>query len=164
MTPDALTDRDAAMVRLERSVADVQAAYRDVLRDVAVRVHPELQSLGFRLLASISRRGPLTAGDAADAIHTDRAVVSRLIKDLEKLGLLEVTPHPEDRRQRVLALTPDAVRRLAPLRGSGRSLLARSLDTWDVADVEAYAAFNERLISAYRAYFTEGEQPAPEVG
>ncbi len=156
MTAETQTSRDAAMVRLERSMSDVQAAYRDVIRESAVRVHPELQGLGFRLLALISRRGPLAAGDAADAIHTDRAVVSRLTKDLEQLGLLEVSPHPDDRRSRILSLTPDAERRLEPLRGNGRSLLARSLDGWSVGDVEAYAAFNERIIAAYRS-FSRGE-------
>ncbi len=158
MTPDALTDRDAAMVRLERSLAEVQAAYRDVLRDAAVRVDPDLHPLGLKLLASISRRGPMSAGDAAEAIHTDRAVVSRMTKELEKMGLLEVTAHPEDRRSRILALSAEAERRLAPLRGDGRSLLARSMEDWSVEDVDAYAQFNERVVAAYRTYL------APQQG
>ncbi|WNM28164.1 MarR family transcriptional regulator [Demequina capsici] len=156
MTAETLTDRDAAMVRLERAMADMQAAYRDVLREAAVRVHPELQTLGFKLLASISRRGPLCAGDAADAIHTDRAVVSRLTKELEKLGLLSITPHPEDRRSRVLTLTPEAEERLAPLRGNGRSLLAHSLDGWSIEDVATYAELSERIVSSYGTFFHDG--------
>jgi len=155
MTEDTLTDRDAAMVRLERSMSDMQAVYRDVLRSAAVRVHPDLHPLGFKVLASISRRGPISAGTAADATHTDRAVISRLTKDLERMGLLDVSPDPEDRRSRILSLTAEAERRLAPLRGDGRSLLARSMEGWSVEDVEAFAGFNERVVAAYREYFAE---------
>ena len=163
MTQDAPADRDAAMVRMERSLSDMQAAYRDVLRSAAAKVHPDLHPLGFKLLASISRRGPMSAGDAADAIHSDRAVVSRLTKELERLGLLAVTPHPEDRRSRILTLTEDAERRLAPLRGDGRSLLARSMQDWSIEDVTAYAEFNERVVAAYRVYAAPESPPTPRA-
>jgi DNA-binding MarR family transcriptional regulator len=60
----------------------------------------------------------------------DRTTLTAALKPLERRGLVEVSHHPTDRRNRVLKLT-----------GKGRNLLASAMPVWQNAHHEV-----ERLI------------------
>ena len=49
---------------------------------------------------------PLTLRALADLLVADPPYVTLIIDDLEKRGLVQRTPHPEDRRAKLVRLTP----------------------------------------------------------
>ncbi|MDQ0377038.1 MarR family winged helix-turn-helix transcriptional regulator [Amycolatopsis thermophila] len=50
--------------------------------------------------------GPLTLGELAELLHTDRPYTTIVVDDLEQRGLVSRTVHPDDRRRRLVAVTP----------------------------------------------------------
>lgn len=83
-----------------------------------------LQPLGltngqFSLLMSLNRPSAPPMGPVADLLGMDRTTLTAALKPLRRRGLVKVTVAPEDRRGRLLALTP-----------AGRKLLARALPLW----------------------------------
>ncbi|MHB1058841.1 MAG: MarR family winged helix-turn-helix transcriptional regulator [Rhodanobacter sp.] len=50
--------------------------------------------------------GPMTLRDLADAMSTDAPAATVAINDLENRGLVERCPHPEDRRAKLVSITP----------------------------------------------------------
>ncbi|MDX2643191.1 MarR family winged helix-turn-helix transcriptional regulator [Streptomyces sp. NPDC001902] len=50
---------------------------------------------------------PVTPGDLAADLMTDRPYVTLVVDDLVRRGLVERTPHPRDRRRKLLSVTPD---------------------------------------------------------
>jgi DNA-binding MarR family transcriptional regulator len=73
----------------------------------------ELSGASRAVLNHLSLAGPLTVGEAA--VHLDRAqsVVSDIVTQLERKGLLERESDPTDRRRTLVWLTPDGVARLS---------------------------------------------------
>jgi DNA-binding MarR family transcriptional regulator len=49
---------------------------------------------------------PLTMGALAERLTADPPYVTLMVDDLEKRGLAQRTPHPEDRRAKLVQLTP----------------------------------------------------------
>lgn len=57
------------------------------------------------LLLELADAGQLRPGDLAERLRSDPAVISRGIKALAEKGLLQATPDPTDKRQRLISLT-----------------------------------------------------------
>lgn len=86
----------------------------------------------FSLMMALNRREPPTMSGLATFLAIDRTTLTAALKPLERRGLVEVTPGPEDRRRRVMTLTP-----------SGRELLAKAVPIWEKTHEEV-----ERLLPA----------------
>lgn len=50
--------------------------------------------------------GPMTLKDLAEAMSTDAPAATVAINDLESRGLVERCPHPENRRAKLVSITP----------------------------------------------------------
>jgi DNA-binding MarR family transcriptional regulator len=70
--------------------------------------HSDLPVGQMTALAALDRQGPLTPGELADLEHVSAPSMTRVIAALESRELLTRTPHPTDRRQQVLDVTPRA--------------------------------------------------------
>jgi DNA-binding MarR family transcriptional regulator len=68
---------------------------------------------GYQVLAATARSDPRSQLELASHLGVDRTVMTYLLDDLEKAGLIERRPDPADRRARRIAAT-----------ASGRQLLA----------------------------------------
>ena len=86
----------------------------------------------FSLMMALNRPEPPTMGSLATLLAMDRTTLTAALKPLERRGLVEIRPKPQDRRRRVMTLTP-----------SGRDLLAKAVPVW----VETHAEV-ERLLPA----------------
>jgi DNA-binding MarR family transcriptional regulator len=70
------------------------------------------ESLGFRLGAGRGkvlfrlRGGPLTLRELAEVIGADAPYTTTIVDKLEEHGYVERLPHPEDRRRKLVTLTP----------------------------------------------------------
>jgi DNA-binding MarR family transcriptional regulator len=94
---------------LWRTTQRWQAAQRAALRPFG------LTHVQFVLLASLTwldATHPVTQRQLADHAATDAMMTSQVLRALEGLGLVERSPHPDDKRARALAVT-DAGRTLA---------------------------------------------------
>ncbi|OLR92435.1 MarR family winged helix-turn-helix transcriptional regulator [Actinokineospora bangkokensis] len=68
---------------------------------------------GYQVLATAERGEPLTQLAIAQRLGIDRTVMTYLIDDLERSGLVERRPDPADRRARLLSATAAGRARLA---------------------------------------------------
>ncbi|MDV9190149.1 MarR family winged helix-turn-helix transcriptional regulator, partial [Streptomyces sp. SR27] len=83
------------------TTSDVTAFARRA-RAAAARVHPELPLVSYTLLAHIEAQRGCRATDLAAHYLLDKSTVSRQVAGLEKLGLVERRPAPDDHRVHVL--------------------------------------------------------------
>ena len=112
-----------ASPEVDRALADLQthlnlifARTRTLWKESAARIDPELQVGGYKLLTFIDRAGTASAHELADRFEMDKSVISRQVRMLEELGLLESRPDERDGRLRVLTPTAQACAALAELR------------------------------------------------
>jgi len=135
MAPDTAT-ADAAIASVEEQFAIMFAGVKARMRDRARKVHPELQPVGYTILATLTRSGPTHAGALAELLDTDKSIISRQARLLERLGLLEREPDPADGRATFLKASTDAVRRVAEVHAEQRAVLYEGLRGWEVTDLE----------------------------
>lgn len=108
------------------------------------RLHPGAEPAAYPLLFQLSRE-PRRVSALAECVHSDVSTVSRQVSGLVSHGLAEKVPDEEDRRASVVTLTPEG-RELIDRLITGRSeWLARLLEGWECADVEAFDAYLERF-------------------
>src|SRR6478752_1422937 len=117
-TTEAVTAPD-----LEDAIGDLQghlnlifARTRTLWRESAARIAPDLQVGGYKLLTFIERAGTANAHELAERFEMDKSVISRQVRMLEELGLIESRPDERDGRLRVLTPTPSACAALSELR------------------------------------------------
>ncbi len=65
------------------------------------------------ILAQIKRSEPTTVGALAEALVMDSGALAHTLKPLERDGFVDVAIDPEDRRNRLISLTPAGRARLA---------------------------------------------------
>jgi len=79
-----------------------------VLNDDRKTAVSEALGLSFARVRAIRRLapGPLTLRALSEELSADPPYVTLMVDDLEKRGLVERKPHPEDRRAKLVTLTP----------------------------------------------------------
>lgn len=137
--PVASTADDTALVELQGHLNLLFARARTQWKEAAARIDPQLQPAGYKLLMFIVRAGSANAHELADRFEMDKSVISRQVRMLEDLGLLESRPDELDGRQRVLTPTPQACTALAELRGDHTEMLRSTLA--ELTSEEIQAAF-----------------------
>ena len=71
-----------------------------------------LRAVGYAILARLDEDGPLTLGNLASRLALERTTCSRELNPLVEAGLVEISVG-EDRRSRIVRLTPEGAERLA---------------------------------------------------
>ncbi|MDY0913949.1 MarR family winged helix-turn-helix transcriptional regulator [Rathayibacter festucae] len=158
----------AAIAAVEGELSTLFNRVRDALRSAAERLHPDLGTAGYRTLAALERRGPMHAGALAELLETDKSSISRQISTLDRLGLLQRSPDPDDGRATILSVPPETAERMRAIRSSRQALMHEELRRWDAGDVELFAVLLRRITALdMRAATTEpadgqsGAGPAP---
>ncbi|WP_406249015.1 MarR family winged helix-turn-helix transcriptional regulator [Microbacterium sp. M] len=123
----AQVDTDDALAEFQGHLNLIFARARSLWKESAARIHPELQPAGYKLLASIARAGSTNAHQLAEQFEMDKSVVSRQVRMLEELDLIESRPDENDGRLRVLTATPTACAALADVRGDHAQRLRTSI-------------------------------------
>jgi len=130
---------DQAVTRVEQELGRLFARIRVSWREAAATVHPELQPLGYQVLTSIASGKATSAGAIIERLQTDKSAVSRQVRQLEQLGLVESVPDPEDRRARVLVATDLAQERVALARSRYEGRIGERLRNWTADDLDHFA-------------------------
>ena len=111
------------MVRDRCLCLHVQRAARRLARIFDDALRPfDLTNGQFSLLMGLNRTKPVSIAPVASLLAMDRTTVTAALKPLERRGLVEISADPEDRRSRLLALTP-----------AGHRLLLQALPVWKQA-------------------------------
>jgi DNA-binding MarR family transcriptional regulator len=108
-------------------------------------VHRELEPAAYGLLIGLYDRGPTRPSELAEYFGVGKPTISRQVKVLEELGLIERRPDPDDRRAHLLALTSEGQRRLDTVRVARRERFHALLGTWPEEDVRVLATMLARF-------------------
>lgn len=114
-----------------------QRAARALARRFDIALKPAGVTSGqFSLLMALNRPEPPNLGQLAAVLAMDRTTLTANLKPLERRGLVETAPDPEDRRMRLPRLT-----------ASGHATLAGALPIWRGlhAEIEGALPDPERL-------------------
>jgi DNA-binding MarR family transcriptional regulator len=114
-------------------------------RALARRFDAALRPLGltngqFSLLMALNRTEPPTIGQLAPFLAMDRTSLTAALKPLERRGLIAVQSGKEDRRNRVVSITPEGV-----------ALLRRALPVWHRTHAQVDAALPPDMPDRLRA-------------
>ena len=112
---------------------------RTVWKESAEQVHPDLQPAGYKLLSAITRLGTTNAHVLAEMFEMDKSVVSRQIRMLEELGLVETRIDERDGRVRVLVATPKAFELVQGVRDRNQQRLRDVLVGRPEAELRSFA-------------------------
>lgn len=134
-----------AIAAVEEQLGRLIAHVRSSMRDAATAIHPALQPFGLKLLRLLARCGPLHAGAAAEALMVDKSVISRQVRALEDLKLLELEPDPADGRVRILALTAFGAEELHRAHVKDKAMVHSRLSSWPTDDLNQLATLLARL-------------------
>src|ERR1700733_5796411 len=129
--------------RNQKSVCNC-TALRKATRRVSQLYDSALEPCGLRatqrtILSQIARTGSSAMGELAEALVMDRGALTHNLKPLERDGLVKITTDPDDRRNRILALT-----------AAGRARLAQSDALWAGAQRGFEAAFGAAKSASLR--------------
>ncbi len=121
------------------------AALRQAARHVTKLYDEALAPSGlglnqYSILARLGRVGPSPIQDLARLLVMDRSTLGRLLRPLEARGLLTLEIAAQDRRSRIIALTP-----------SGAALVAETRPLWAVAQRHFEKRFGADEAGALRA-------------
>jgi DNA-binding MarR family transcriptional regulator len=121
----------ADLVRqIGRDIAEFQEATHAV-DDAASQVFG-LNRTDLRCMGQLFTRGPLTAGQLAEATDLSPGAMTTVLDRLERAGLAHRLADPDDRRRVVVDITPDArnegERLYGPIRDEGAARLLRYSD------------------------------------
>ena len=121
------------------------ASRRDVRRRL---LGPTLESLtpaDTWLLGALASRGPMRSTELAAWQGVDKSTVSPQIGRLQRLGLIERTPDPADRRAALLALTRRGGNVHRRMTRAAADVVAEALEGWTEQDRSTLGALLTRF-------------------
>lgn len=139
MSEDAEGLRAEAVRALESEFGELFSRFRRLIAESAQRVSPGLLPGAYKVFTTIVRRAPVTASALSDSLMVDKAQVSRMVRELEGLGLVERAADPHDRRSSLLSPTAEGLARLQAVRAPNENALSEAVRGWDVDDIRTLA-------------------------
>jgi DNA-binding MarR family transcriptional regulator len=85
------------------------------------------------------------ASELAEAFAVHKSTISRAVSQLERLGLVEREPDPEDGRAQLLTVPSEAAARIQEVRTDVHDWLGALLDGWSLEERATFANLARRL-------------------
>ncbi|ALC22210.1 MarR family winged helix-turn-helix transcriptional regulator [Streptomyces pristinaespiralis] len=126
---------------LARQIGAIGAVKRSVSRILPA----ECPSGSAAVLSLIGRHGEMRMGRLAELMAVDMSVTSRHVAHVVERGWLERSPDPDDRRSRILRLTPAGKDLLDDLGRRSTDMFAHYLKDWSDEEVGQLNAMLARL-------------------
>lgn len=134
-----------AVEALEEEVGVLLRRSRAFSGQMAREVHPELEPGAYGILVRLATTGGERLTDLAAWFGVGKPTMSRQVRVLESLRLLERSPDPDDARAQVLRLTADGRSRLDEARVARRKRFRELLSRWPDDDVETLGRLLRRF-------------------
>ncbi len=115
-----------------------------------------LNSLEWRVLATLSDSEPLPVGQLANEVLAQQPTVTKTLDRLVAQGWVERRADAADARRSRVALTPAGRQHVAPLLAAARQHEAQRLNDLGAADMDRM----REALRALVAHFDEGDGPA----
>ncbi|MEV4944426.1 MarR family transcriptional regulator [Streptomyces sp. NPDC053755] len=144
-------DRENSVDTIQRELT----AFARRARAAAARLHPELPLVSYTLLAHIVDQRGCRATDLAAHYMLDKSTVSRQVAGLEKMGLVERRPDPDDHRVQVLHPTEAGTGLLSSTQANRLAAYQERLKDWSADDLARFAAYLLRYNAAGTAGFPD---------
>ena len=145
--------RTEAVRALEAEFGELINRFRRIILENANRVSPGMLPGAYKVFTTIVRREQVTLSALAEQLMADKGQISRTVRELEQLGLVQRMRDPDDGRSSLLSPTPEGLERLAAARAPQESTLVDAVEDWPVDDIRNLT----RLLHA----LTAGESPSP---
>jgi DNA-binding MarR family transcriptional regulator len=131
--------RAEAMGALNREVRGWQADQE--LFDAVVSERAGINRTDWRCLDILGTRGPMTAGQLAQAVRLTTGAVTGVLDRLEAAGLVRRSRDDNDRRRVMVELTEEVDRRGAPVYGPLVADAAAAHAVFDIDELETITKF-----------------------
>jgi DNA-binding MarR family transcriptional regulator len=151
-TPEARTE---AVRALEVEFSELLNRVRRIIAANAARVSPDMLPGAYKVFTTIVGRERVTQSELTELLMADKGQISRMVRDLENLELIERTPDPTDRRSSILSATAHGRERLAAARKPQEDSLLNALAEWDVDDIRSLAHLLHALTAGVTPSATE---------
>ncbi|WP_029226690.1 MarR family winged helix-turn-helix transcriptional regulator [Burkholderia ubonensis] len=126
--------RDCCLcLHMQRAARNLARIFDDALRPL------DLTNGQFSLLMSLNRPHPPAMKDVASLLAMDRTTLTAALKPLERRDLVVIEPDPDDKRSRLLSLTP-----------AGHRLLAKAFPVWQRTHAEIEQPFSPDEVDRLR--------------
>lgn len=145
--------RRRAVVALESEFSELITRFRRIIIENANRVSPGMLPAAYKVFTTIARSERITVSTLSERMMADKGQISRTVRELEELGLVERFADPADRRSSLLTVTELGAERLAAARVPQEGILLRTLEQWSVDEIQNLT----RLLHA----LVHGESPVP---
>lgn len=146
--------RTVAVRALEAEFSELITHFRRLIIDNANRVSPGMLPGAYKTFTTIARCGSVTSSMLAERMLVDKGQLSRMVRELEDLGLIHRSPDPNDGRSSLLSLTPHGEAKLIEAREPQEGMLMRNLADWSVDDIDSLT----RLLHALSSGATPGRE------
>jgi DNA-binding MarR family transcriptional regulator len=150
-----VADEHEAYNAIEHELGVLLRRARALSAEMGREVHPDLEPGAYGLLIGVHDCARARPSDLADYFGLGKATISRQLKGLEELGLIEREPDPADGRAHRLVLTDEGRQRLDTARTARRERFHGLLGTWPEEDV--------RLLARMLARFNELSEDATKT-
>jgi DNA-binding MarR family transcriptional regulator len=125
--PLRLSPAECTCFRVRGAARRVTQIYSRHLAPTGLRISQ------FSLLGFVIARGPITIGQLAELLATDRTTLTRNLRPLLSSGVIERASAGDKRRHELVATA------------AGRALFKRALPLWSTAEQEVRAAMGAKL-------------------
>lgn len=149
-TPVLDEERVTAITALESEFGELITHFRRVVMETANRLSPGMLPSAYKAFTTIVRYESSTASALTEVLQMDKGQLSRTVRELEELGLIQRAPDPEDRRSTLLSATADGLARLAAARRPQEGAMLRRLAHWELDEISALTDLLHRLTAAAR--------------
>lgn len=129
----------------QNQLSNMMVSARKSLKNRAAAIHPCLQPMGFKVLMLLFRSGPMHQSALARGLEADKAMLSRIVKQLEDLELVSRVADPGDGRAMLVDMTPTARGRYEETQLGARQVLVDKLSQWEPAEVRRLADLLAKL-------------------
>lgn len=102
----------------------------------------------YAILARLDREGSFPLGELAARLAMERSTLSRDVAPLLAAGLVQAEPAPDDRRKKVVSLTPVGAARLAAARPLWATAQAELSETFGGERADRLVGELHRLVGA----------------
>lgn len=140
---------DDPVVDLEQQLGVLLRRARGFSRQMAGRVHPDLEAGPYGILVRLADSGGSRLTDLSTYFGVGKPTLSRQVRQLEELGLVERVDDEHDARAQLLRLTADGDARLAAARDKRRERFRELLGEWQSGDVRRLADLLARFNSLH---------------
>lgn len=145
-------EENADLIAIQRAIYQLVRLYasRRAFTEWSSGSGVSISRAEFDLLTRVVERGSLTLGDLGQMAQVDPGAVSRRIRSLEELGLVERSPDPSDRR--VSRVAPSILGKEVQEKVSsiGAKHLSKALENWTKSDQAALASLLATLVGDLR--------------